>query len=84
MDDDGEVIVSIGLNETTPGPRPNVARAHGGFGCNACGLICGWVDTDGRCQSCGPLPKETTPQSEHDAALERERRIAEQIRRNRL
>lgn len=81
---DGDVVAIIGGAETTPGTRPpSVRRAYGGFGCSSCGLICGWVDNDGRCQSCGPLPIASPEMSEHDAALQREREIAEQIRNDR-
>jgi hypothetical protein len=85
MDDD--VVAVIGT-ETTPGAiPPSVPRVYGGFGCTGCGRICGWVDNDGRCQSCGPIPVEKPEPTEADkslAALQREREIAQRIRRDRL
>ena len=77
---DGDVIAIVGA-DLPPEARPNVARAYGGFGCNVCGLICGWVDGDGRCQNCGPLPTETPVLSDHERAVRREREIAERMRR---
>lgn len=65
----------------------SVRRAYGGFGCTGCGRVCGWVDNDGRCQTCGPLTvwKPELSESERSlAALQREYDIAQRIRRDRL
>jgi hypothetical protein len=57
--------------------------AYGGYICEGCGRICGYVDSDGRCDDCGPLPleeKELTPEERRLVAearlhnAERERR----------
>jgi hypothetical protein len=52
--------------------------AYGGYICEGCGRICGHVDSDGRCNDCGPLPKENKELT-HLAAMERERGYARQI-----
>jgi hypothetical protein len=60
-----------------------VRMAYGGYICNGCGRVCGFVNRDARCDDCGPLPKERvelTPHEQHLAALAREREFARRIR----
>jgi hypothetical protein len=82
-----EIVAVIGT-ETSPRSIPSSARrAYDGFQCNECRRVCGVVDSDGRCQTCGPIPVEKPELTESDkstAAFAREREIAERHRRDRL
>jgi hypothetical protein len=61
-----------------------VRMAYGGYICEGCGRICGYVDHDGRCNDCGPLPKEEGERLSADevAAYHGDRRAA--ARRERI
>jgi hypothetical protein len=81
-----EVVAVIGVETSTP-VTSSARSAYDGFQCNECRRICGVVDQDGRCQTCGPLPDEKPQPSESEksvAAMQREWDIAQRIRRDRI
>jgi hypothetical protein len=82
-----EIVAVIGT-ETSPRSIPSSARrAYDGFQCNECRRVCGVVDQDGRCQTCGPLHAEQPelPESEKSiAAFQREREMIERRRSDRV
>ena len=52
-----------------------------------CRRTCGYVDNNGRCQNCGPLPVDKSDLTESEKSLadmQREREIAQRIKRDRL